>query len=211
MAAVDVLNRSGEKVSQVELPDEIFSTPVKKSILHDVVRMQLASRRSGTASVKGRSEVSGSTRKLYRQKGTGNARAGSIKSPLRRGGGVIFGPSPRSYAYKVNKKVRSLAMKMALSSKLECNELFVIDTFALEGIKTAEVFRIIRNLGLGKNVLVITAEDDENLFLSSRNIPDVKVLKVDGLNVYDILKYHNLLLLESSIQAIEGRLGLNND
>jgi large subunit ribosomal protein L4 len=205
MAAVDVLNRSGEKVSEVELPDEIFSTPVKKSVLHDVVKMQLASRRSGTAVVKGRSDVAGSTRKLYRQKGTGNARAGSIKSPLRRGGGVIFGPSQRSYAYKVNKKVRRLALKMALTSKLQNRELFVINTFDLNQIKTREVVAVTHNLGL-KNVLVITSEEDRNLSLSSRNIPDVKVLNVDGLNVYDLLKYDNLLLIESSIQAIERRL-----
>ncbi len=205
MAAVDVLNRLGEKVSEVELPDEIFSTPVKKSVLHEVVKMQLSARRSGTAVVKGRSDVTGSTRKLYRQKGTGNARSGSVKSPLRRGGGVIFGPTQRSYAHKVNKKVMSLAMKMALSSKLHNNELFVIDTFALDQIKTRGVVEVTQNLGL-KNVLVITSEDDHNLFLSSRNIPCVKVLKVEGLNVYDLLKYDNLLLIESSIQAIEGRL-----
>ncbi|WP_080804404.1 50S ribosomal protein L4 [Desulfamplus magnetovallimortis] len=205
MAAVDVLNRSGEKVSEVELPDEIFSIPVKKSVLHEVVRMQLASRRSGTAVVRGRSDVAGSTRKLYRQKGTGNARPGSIKSPLRRGGGVVFGPSQRSYAFKVNKKVRKLAMKMALSSKLSSNELFVIDTFGLTQIKTREVVNVVQNLGL-KNVLVVTSEDDVNLFLSSRNISDLKVLKVDGLNVYDILKYDNLLIIESSIPTIKGRL-----
>lgn len=205
MAAVDVLNKSGETVSQVELSDEIFSTSVKKSVLHDVVRMQLASRRSGTAVTKGRSDVKGSTRKLYRQKGTGNARSGDIKSPLRRGGGVIFGPQQRSYAYKVNKRVRRLALKMALSSKLMSRELSVIDTFDLDRIKTADVVGVIRNLGL-KEVLIVVAENDTNLSLSSRNIPDVKVMPVDGLNVYDILKYENLLLVESSIQAIEGRL-----
>jgi len=205
MAAVDVLNRSGEKVSEVNLPDEIFTIPVKKSVLHDVVRMQLASRRSGTAVAKGRSDVAGSTRKLYRQKGTGNARSGGINSPLRRGGGVIFGPLQKSYEHKVNKKVKSLAMKMALSSKFQNNELFVINSFGLEQIKTKELLNVTRNLGL-KKVLIITSEDDRNLFLSAQNIPDLKVLKTEGLNVYDLLKYDNLLLVESSIQAIEGRL-----
>ncbi|MBF0469236.1 MAG: 50S ribosomal protein L4 [Desulfamplus sp.] len=205
MAAVDVLNRSGEKVSEVDLPDDIFTIPVKKSVLHDVVRMQLASRRSGTASVKGRSDVAGSTRKLYRQKGTGNARSGGIKSPLRRGGGVIFGPVQRSYDHKVNKKVKRLAMKMALSSKLQNHELFVINSFGLNEIKTKELLTVTKNLGL-KKVLIVTNEDDRNLFLSARNIPDLKVLKTEGLNVYDLLKYDNLLLVESSIQAIEGRL-----
>ena len=206
MAAVDVMNKSGEKVSQVELPDTIFSIPVKKSVLHDVVKMQLAGRRVGTARVKGRSDVSGSTKKLYRQKGTGNARSGSIKSPLRRGGGTIFGPTPRSYAQKLPKKVRALALKMALSSKLENAALAVIDRFDLEGIKTKGFVAVTQALGL-KNVLVVTSEDDRNLFLSSRNVPGVKVIKTEGLNVYDILKYDTLLLVESSIQGIQGRLG----
>ncbi|MBF0241232.1 MAG: 50S ribosomal protein L4 [Desulfamplus sp.] len=205
MAALDVLNRSGEKVSEVNLSDEIFAVPVKKSVLHDIVRMQLASRRSGTAVAKVRGEVAGSTRKLFRQKGTGNARAGGIKSALRRGGGIIFGPVQRSYEHKVNKKVKSLAMKMALSSKLQNKELFVIDSFGLNEIKTKELISVTLNLGL-KNVLIIINEDDRNLTLSARNIPDLKVLKTEGLNVYDILKYDNLLLVESSIQSIEGRL-----
>lgn len=206
MAAVDVLNRSGEKVSETQLPDTIFSIPVKKSVLHDVVRMQLASRRRGTAVVKGRSDIAGSTKKLYRQKGTGNARSGSVKSPLRRGGGVIFGPAQRSYAYKLPKKVRALALKMALSSKLANESLTVIDGFGLEGIKTKAFVEIINALGL-KKILVVTSDDDRNLFLSSRNVPGVKVIKTEGLNVYDILKYDTLLLVESSIQGIEGRLG----
>lgn len=205
MAAVDVLNRSGEKVSEVNLSDEIFTVPVKKSVLHDVVRMQLTARRLGTAVVKGRSDVAGSTRKLYRQKGTGNARSGGIKSPLRRGGGVIFGPVQRSYEHKVNKKVKSLAMKMALSSKLQNNELFVIDSFGLNQIKTKEFVNVTRNLGLN-NVLIVTNEDDRYLFLSAQNVPEIKVLKTEGLNVYDLLKYDNLLLVESSILSIEGRL-----
>ncbi len=204
MAAVDVLNRSGEKVSQAELPEAIFSIPVKNSVLHEVVRMQLAAKRLGTAVVKGRSDVVGSTKKLYRQKGTGNARPGSIKSPLRRGGGVIFGPSQRSYAYKVPKKVRALALKMALSSKLAANEVFVIDSFDMDEIKTATFDTIINDLGL-KNPLVVIDSDDTNVLLSARNIPDVKVIKTAGLNVYDILNYDSLLLLESTIKSIEGR------
>ncbi|MEA1969591.1 MAG: 50S ribosomal protein L4 [Thermodesulfobacteriota bacterium] len=204
MAVVDVLNRSGEKVSETELPDDIFTIPVKKSVLHEVVRMQLAARRKGTAVTKGRSDVIGSTKKLYRQKGTGNARAGSVKSPLRRGGGVIFGPSRRSYAYKVPKKVRALALKMALSSKLANNEISVIDNFNLNQVKTSEFASIKKALGL-KNILIVVNEDDTNLMLSSRNIPDVKVIKTAGLNVFDILKYTNLLLVESSLGGIKGR------
>ena len=207
MAAVDVLNKSGEKVSEIDLPDEIFSISVKKSVLHDVVKMQLAGRRQGTANVKGRSDVSGSTRKLYRQKGTGNARSGDIKSPVRRGGGVIFGPTQRTFAYKLPKKVRTLGLKMALSSKLANNELFVIDDFGLDRIKTKDFSLVIDALNL-KNILIIADEEDRNLLLSSRNIPKVKILKTAGLNVYDILKYKNLLIKESSIKCIEERFNI---
>ncbi|MEE4362932.1 MAG: 50S ribosomal protein L4 [Desulfotignum sp.] len=206
MAAVDVLNSAGEKVSETQLPDEIFSIPVKTSVLHDVVRSQLASRREGTAASKTRGMVKGSTRKLFRQKGTGNARAGSIKSPLRKGGGIIFGPSPRSYAYKVPKKVRKLALKMALSSKWEGRTLFVIDDLKLDAIKTKVLASVLGTLHLD-DLLIVSDAQDTNLELSSRNIPDVKVIKTAGLNVYDILKYKNLLLVESSIQNIKGRLG----
>jgi large subunit ribosomal protein L4 len=206
MAAVDVLNSAGEKVSETQLPDEIFSVPVKTSVLHDVVRSQLASRRAGTAASKTRGMVKGSTRKLFRQKGTGNARAGSIKSPLRKGGGIIFGPSPRSYAFKVPKKVRKLALKMALSSKWEEKNLFVIDDFKLDQIRTKQLASVLDALKLDNLLIVSDAQDDTFLEMSSRNIPQVKVIKTAGLNVYDILKYRNLLLVESSIQNIQGRL-----
>jgi len=206
MAAVDVLNSAGDKVSETQLPDEIFSVPVKTSVLHDVVRSQLASRRAGTAASKTRAMVKGSTRKLFRQKGTGNARAGSIKSPLRKGGGTIFGPSPRSYAFKVPKKVRKLALKMALSSKWEEKNLFVIDDFKLDQIRTKQLASVLDALKLNNLLIVSDAIDDTFLEMSSRNIPQVKVIKTAGLNVYDILKYRNLLLVESSIQNIEGRL-----
>lgn len=206
MAAVDVLNSAGERVSETQLPDEIFSVPVKTSVLHDVVRSQLASRRAGTAASKTRAMVKGSTRKLFRQKGTGNARAGSIKSPLRKGGGIIFGPSPRSYAFKVPKKVRKLALKMALSSKWEEKTLFVIDDFKLDQIRTKQLASVLDALKLNNLLIVSDAQDDTFLEMSSRNIPQIKVIKTAGLNVYDILKYRNLLLVESSIQNIQGRL-----
>jgi large subunit ribosomal protein L4 len=206
MAAVDVLNSAGEKVSETQLPDEIFSVPVKTSVLHDVVRSQLASRREGTAASKTRGMVKGSTKKLFRQKGTGNARAGSVKSPLRKGGGVIFGPSPRSYAFKAPKKVRKLALKMALSSKWEDKNLYVIDDLTLDEIKTKVLASVLGILNLD-DLLIVSDAQDNNLELSSRNIPDVKVIKTAGLNVYDILKYKNLLLVESTIQNIKGRLG----
>jgi large subunit ribosomal protein L4 len=205
MAVVEVKNINGEKVSEVELTDSIFNVPVKPSVLHEIVTMQLASRRSGTATVKNRSDVAGSTKKLFRQKGSGRARRGNIKSPLLRGGGVVFGPHNRSYAYKAPKKVRRLALKMALSSKLQENMIIVIDGFDLDQIKTKSVVSVLDTLKAEKP-LIITGGQNENLELSSRNIPGVKVLQVEGLNVYDILNHTNLILLEPSIKEIEGRL-----
>jgi len=205
MAVVDVLNSKGEKVSQIDLSEDVFNVPVKKSVLHEVVVMQLANRRAGTASVKHRSDVKGSTKKLFRQKGTGRARRGDIKSPLLRGGGVVFGPDPRSYAYKVPKKVRKLALKMALSAKLIENELCVLDKIELEQIKTKEFSKVINVLNK-RNVLFVTDAKDEMIERSARNLPDVKVMRSEGLNVYDILKYKNIILLESAVKQIEGRL-----
>ncbi len=204
MAVVEVKNTNGDKVSEVELSDEIFNVPVKKSILHEVVRMQMASRRRGTAAVKHRSDVAGSTTKLYRQKGTGRARRGNIKSPLLRGGGVVFGPDPKSYAFKVPKKVRRLALKMALSSKMQSQSIIVLDGFALDQVKTKSVASAIKHLDLKKPLIIIDSKD-ETLELSSRNIPNVKVLRAEGLNVYDILNHETLVLIEPSIKQIEGR------
>jgi len=205
MAVVDVVNTAGEKVSQVELAEELFNVPVKASVLHEVVRSQLAKKRSGTASVKNRSDVRGSTRKLFRQKGTGRARRGNIKSPLLRGGGVVFGPHPKSWAYQVPKKVRKLALKMAVSSKFQQQQLKVLDRFDLERIKTKDFVAVTRALK-AENVLFVTDRKDERLELSARNVPGVKVIRTEGLNVYDVLKYSQLVLLEASIKGIEGRL-----
>jgi len=205
MAVVEVLNCKAEKISETDLADDIYNIPVKASVLHEVVTMQLASRRSGSASVKHRSDIRGSGRKLFRQKGTGRARRGNIKSPLLRGGGSAFGPDPKSYAYKAPKKVRKLALKMALSSKLQTNTLVVIDKLELEEIKTKDFMEVIRTLNVD-NVLIVTDQKNNNLELSSRNVPGVKVLRTEGLNVYDILKYKTLILLESTLEGIEGRL-----
>ena len=205
MPVIDIQDVKGKPISQVELADDVFSVPVKSSVLHEVVTMQLANRRAGTAAVKHRSDVRGSGRKLFRQKGTGRARRGDIKSPLLRGGGVVFGPDGRNYTQKVTKKVRKLALKMALSSKLFENELMVLDQFGLEQIKTKEFVDILNTLKL-KNALIVIDKQDEHLELSSRNVPDVKVLRSDGLNVYDILKYRTLVLLEPAVKNIEGRL-----
>jgi large subunit ribosomal protein L4 len=205
MPVIDVQNVKGKQISQVELAEDVFSVPVKSSVLHEVVTMQLANRRSGTASVKHRSDVKGSGRKLFRQKGTGRARRGDVKAPLLRGGGVVFGPDGRKYTKKVTKKVRKLALKMALSSKVLENELMVLDQFELDQIKTKEFVSVLNTLKLN-NALIVTENTNEHLELSSRNVPDVKILRSEGLNVYDILKYRTLVLLEPAVKNIEGRL-----
>jgi large subunit ribosomal protein L4 len=205
MAVVEVHNIEGKPVAQVELADAIFNVPVKTHVLHEVVIMQLANRRSANPRVKHRGDVAGSTRKLYKQKGTGRARRGDIKSPLLRGGGVIFGPDGRKYAYQLPKKVRRLALKMALSSKLQEKALVVLDRFDLAAIKTRAFVAVMQALKL-KSALIVTDAKDDTLERSSRNVPAIKVLRSDGLNVYDVLKYDTLVLLQPAIQAIEGRL-----
>ncbi len=205
MATVDVINIKGDKVSQADLPDEIFNVPVNGPVMHQVVKAQLAARRSGTACVKNRSDITGSTRKLYKQKGTGRARKGDIKSPVMRGGGVVFGPHPRSYEQKVSKKIRKLALKMALSSKLLDNELMVLDRFEMAEIKTRDFVAAIATLNAPK-ALIVTVEKNPHLELSSRNVPGIKIIRCEGLNVYDILKYEKLILLEEAVKGIEGRL-----
>jgi large subunit ribosomal protein L4 len=205
MAVVDVYDISRAKVGEATLRDDIFSVPVQGHIMHEVVTMQLACRRAGTASTKGRAEVRGGGHKPWRQKGTGRARVGSNRSPVWRGGGVVFGPKPRSYAYKVPKKVRRLALKMALSSKLANSQLIILDQYPFEAPKTKEFVKVMEKLQLDK-ALFITAGDDRVLTLSSRNVPYVQVMRPEGLNVYDILRYDYLVVLQPAISQIEERL-----
>ena len=205
MAVVEVHNIAGKPVAQMELPDEVFNVPVKSHVLHDVVTMQLANRRSANPKVKHRGDVAGSTRKLYKQKGTGRARRGDIKSPLLRGGGVIFGPDGRTYAHLLPKKVRQLALKMAISSKLQEKALVVLDGFDLAEIKTKAFIAAMQALQL-KSALIVTETKNDTLERSSRNVPAIKVLRSEGLNVYDVLKYETLVLLQPAIKTIEGRL-----
>jgi large subunit ribosomal protein L4 len=205
MAVTDVYNKEGAKVSQVDLMDQVFDVPVKGHVMHEVVTMQLAKRRVGTVGTKGRSDVRGGGQKPYRQKGTGRARAGSRNSPLWRGGGVIFGPSARDYSYKVPKKVRKLALRMALSSKFKGETLKVVDRLDLEEPKTKAFVKILKALNV-ENALVVTDRKMTNVELSSRNIPRVKVIRCEGLNVYDVLKYEHLILVEPSVNQIHERL-----
>jgi len=195
-----------EVVGQLSLRDDIFNVPVKIPVLHQVVLYQLAKRRAGTAKTKTRAEVSGGGRKPWRQKGTGRARAGTIRSPLWRGGGIIHGPRPRSYDFKLPKKVRRLALKMALSQKLKDAELTVLDKLQMDRISTKEFAKMMKMFGWEKTLFVIPAFDD-TVEKSVRNIPLTKVIRWEGLNVYDMLNYHHLVLTQESVQRIEEFLG----
>ena len=205
MAIVDVYNTQREVVGQLELKDDIFAVEVKPHVLHEVVLYQLAKRRAGTAKVKGRSEISGGGKKPWRQKGTGRARAGTHRSPLWRGGGIVHGPQPRSYLMRVPKKVRRSALKMALTQKLLDQQMTVLDQFQLEQIKTKDFAGILNRFEL-KKTLVVLGQVDVVVERSARNIPNVKVLRYEGLNVYDLLNYHSVLLTQASVGKIEESL-----
>lgn len=202
MAKVDVLNIKGEKVEEINLNDDVFAIEPNEAVVHQVVVAQLANKRQGTQSTKTRSEVRGGGRKPWRQKGTGRARAGSIRSPLWKGGGVIFAPKPRDYSQKVNKKMRRLAMKSVLSSKVLDNELIVLDSLNFDAPKTKEMIEVLKNVNANKALLVL-ANSDENVYKSARNIPDVATVTVDSLNVYDMLKYYQLIVTKEAAQKIE--------
>ncbi len=205
MATLAVYNAQKEKVGDITLSDDIFGIKPKIGVLHEVVRWQMAKRRAGTASTKTRAEVSGGGKKPWRQKGTGRARVGSIRNPLWRHGGVAHGPKPRDYSYNLPKKVRKLALKMALSDKVASDRIYVLNDFGLDEIKTKKMASLLKAFDCEKAVIV-TKEKDENIELSSRNIPGVKVLLEKGINVYDLLKYEYLLIEEKAIQSLEERL-----
>ena len=205
MAVTEVYNTDNKKVGEVELNEALFGLEVKKHILHDVVKMQLANRRAGTASTKTRTEVRGGGAKPYRQKGTGRARAGTNNSPLWRGGGVTFGPKPRDYSYKLPKKVRRLGVRMALSARFSEDNMVVLDGFDLADIKTKQFVEIMKKLNIENGLIVIPGKN-ENLEKSSRNVQGYKVIQADGLNVYDILLHRRLVLLQPCLGQLEERL-----
>lgn len=204
MSTVDVKNIKNEKVGEVELNDQVFNREVKNYVLHDVVRQQRAARRAGTASTKTRKEVRGSGAKPWRQKGTGRARAGTRKSPIWRGGGTTFGPKPRDFSFKLNRKVRQQAVAMAMSARFQEGNLVVLDDFTMEAIKTKEFVSIMELLELN-NALIVVDSDNDELSKSSRNVPGYKVLRLDGVNVYDILLHEKLVLLQPAIEGLEER------
>jgi large subunit ribosomal protein L4 len=205
MPTIDIFNINKEKVGELDLKDEIFAVDVKGPVLHEVVTWQRACRRAGTASTKSRGEVKGGGHKPWRQKGTGRARAGTSRSPLWRGGGIIFGPKPRSYAYTLPKQVRRLGLKMALSSKLRAGQLVVLDSYPDADPKTKDFVRMLKNFEISK-ALVISPEGNRGLTLSARNVQGVQVMPPAGLNVYDILKHDHLVLLTPAVAQIEARL-----
>ena len=204
MPVVDIIDVKNNKVGEAQLAEEVFGVEIKPYLISEVVKMQLANRRRGTACTKNRSAVRGGGRKPWRQKGTGRARAGTIRSPLWRGGGTVFGPLPRDYSYKVPKKVRKNALKSALSQKLKENKLIIVDSISLESIKTKNFVSLMKNLQV--NSALIIDQDNLNLKLSARNVPKFKVLNPEGLNVYDILLHDYLILTQSSVGEIERRL-----
>ncbi len=205
MSKVDVYNSNKEVVSSVDLNPAVFEAQVKEHLFWDVVKMQLANRRSGTARTKTRAEVAGSGKKPYRQKGTGRARAGSVTSPIWVGGGTIFGPKPRDHSYKVPKKVRKAALRSALIKKLSEGKLTVMEGFDISEVKTKRFLEIMGKLGFTKALIVI-AERDKNLELSARNVREVKILMAEGLNVFDILKYDNLVITRGALELINKAL-----
>lgn len=205
MATIKVLTQKAEPAGTIDLDEGIFNCEVRRHLFYDVVRMQLANRRRGTSMTRTRSEVSGGGKKPYKQKGTGRARQGSIRSPHYRGGGVVFGPNGRTYGYKLPKKVRRLALCSALSLRQQSKQLVVLDKLALDEFKTKGFLSVMRALGL-ENALFVLPELDEKVSVSARNIPSVRVLPAAGLNVYDILRHERLVLTVPAIERIEGRL-----
>ncbi len=205
MPVAGVYDIENNRVAEIELSEAVFGAPVNEDVIYEVVRMQMASRRSGTAATKGRSDVSGSNKKPWRQKGTGRARVGNSRSPIWRGGGIIFGPTPHGYAFRVPKKVRRLALISALSMKFKEERMTILRDFPMEEIKTKRFQEVIDRFGFKKTLFVIDQKRPV-LEKSSRNIRDGKMVRSEGVNVYDLLKYDHVVLLEPSVHKIEGAL-----
>ena len=202
MAKVSVYNIEGSQVGEIELNDSVFGVEVNEHLVHMAVVAQLAAKRQGTQSAKTRAEVSGGGKKPWRQKGTGHARQGSTRAPQWTGGGVVFAPKPRTYTIKMNKKERRLALKSALTSRVNENKLIVLDSFNMDEIKTKKFQAVMTNLKVSK-ALVVMAEKNDNIVLSARNIPAVKTALTNTINVYDILKYDTVVVTKDAVNAIQ--------
>ncbi|HKK20168.1 MAG TPA: 50S ribosomal protein L4 [candidate division Zixibacteria bacterium] len=205
MAKIAVYDINKNQVSERELADGVFNADVKGYLIHDMVRYQLAARRQGTADSKTRSEVAGGGKKPYKQKGTGNARQGCIRAPHYVGGGAAFGPNPRNYAFKLNRKVKKAALCSALSVRFKEEKLTVLNVIELEKVSTKGFAEVLKRFDLA-NTLVVTGNANPSLELSARNLPHVKVLRAEGVNVYDLMKYANLVITEEAVSQLEGAL-----
>ena len=203
MPKVAVYDMNGTQVGDMELNDNVFGIKPNKAVLYDFVKMQMANKRAGTASSKTRAEIRGGGKKPWRQKGTGKARAGSSRSPIWKGGGIIFGPRTRDFSYRLPKKVRRLAMRSALSSKVQEDSIIILDKLSFEQPKTKLMIQVLNNLDINNKTLIVTADGNENTYRSARNIPGVKSLKADFVNVYDLLKYDTLLITKEAIEMVE--------
>lgn len=202
MANVSVFNMEGKEVGSMELNDAIFGVTVNDHLIHMAVLQQLANKRQGTQKAKTRSEVSGGGRKPWRQKGTGHARQGSTRSPQWKGGGVVFAPTPRDYSFKLNKKEKRIALKSALTTRVNESKFIVVDDLKLDEVKTKKMAGALKALNAEK-ALIVLSEDNENVALSARNLQTVKVSYINTINVYDILKYNTLVLSKDAVAAIE--------
>jgi large subunit ribosomal protein L4 len=202
MPKVALFKQDGTQAGDIELNDSVFGIEPNKSVLFDAVIMQQASQRQGTHDVKNRSEVAGGGRKPWKQKGTGRARQGSIRSPQWVGGGVVFGPTPRSYSYKLPKKVRRLAIKSALSSKVLDNDLIVLEALGFDAPKTKEMMQVLSNLSADRKALVVTADYNDAVALSARNIPGVTVVTANGVSVLDVLNHDKLLMTKDAVEKV---------
>lgn len=202
MANVAVMNMNGENVGNIELNDAVFGIEANEHVMHLAVVQYLANQRQGTQSAKTRAEVRGGGRKPWRQKGTGRARQGSTRSPQWTGGGVVFAPKPRNYSFKLNRKVKRLALQSALSCKVAENKIIVLDELTLNEIKTKEMVKVLENIKCGKALIVMDGSN-RNVMLSARNIPDVKTASVNTINVYDLLKYNTLVVTKDAVTKIE--------
>lgn len=203
MPKVNVYNMQGEVVEQIELSENIFGVEINEHVVYEVVKNQLANKRQGTQSTKTRSEVRGGGRKPWKQKGTGRARAGSTNSPVFVGGGIAFGPKPRSYSYKVPKKVKRLALKSVLTSKVQENEIIVIDHLDFNSPKTKDMVNLLARLNADKKALIVMDEKNINVIKSSKNIPHVETALVNTINVYDILKYNSFIITKDAVRKVE--------
>ena len=203
MPSYKITSSSGESVGSMDLSDQVFGAPVDRHLLHAAVVMQQASFRQGTSSTRGRGQVSGSGKKPWKQKHTGRARAGSVRSPIWRGGGIVFGPKPRDYSYRIPKKMYRSALRVALSSKVVAGDVVIVPDLVIPEQKTKHLFRALYLLGLSRNVLIVVGEGYLGLERAARNIEKVKLAKVEDLNVYDILRFEKLLIVQSEVERVQ--------